>query len=226
VKVQVIIAAGGVGARMKADLPKPLLLLKGVPVVIHTLRVFDNHPLVNRITLVVPETHIEDYRCVTTAAGFKKAVCIISGGETRTQSVRRGLSTLDEDTDMVIVHDAARPFVTARIIQEGIQTASETKAAVAAVPVKSTLKMVDAHTGFVGKTLERSLIWEIQTPQTFERKLLERAYAGGQDATDDAVLVEQTGSRVKVYMGEYTNIKITTPEDMDIASVFLRGKDV
>ena len=221
-KAQVIIAAGGIGSRMKADVPKPLLWLGGKPVIVHTLRVFDAHPLVKGVVLVVHKDYIQEYRRVIEAAGFKKEFCIMPGGKTRTQSVRIGLLALDQDTDTVIVHDAARPFVTGEMISEGLRITSDMHAAAAGVPVKSTLKRVDPLTGLVQETLERSIVWEIQTPQMFKRELLERAHTDKCDATDDAALVERMGNRVKIYMGDYRNIKITTPEDMDIAEVFLK----
>ncbi|MEI6437948.1 MAG: 2-C-methyl-D-erythritol 4-phosphate cytidylyltransferase [Candidatus Omnitrophota bacterium] len=223
-KVQAIIAAGGTGQRMGGPLPKPLLLLEGVPLVLRTLRVFDAHPPIDSIILVVHAEHLADYRRVVMEGGLRKEVAIVPGGATRTGSVRMALRQLDKDTDIVIVHDAVRPFVTARMLDEGIELALKEKAAVAGVPVKPTLKVVNPATGLVMETLDRSLVWEIQTPQVFDRQLLERAYQGDVDATDDAGLVEQAGHVVKVYRGDYSNIKITTPGDMDIAAVFLKGK--
>ncbi len=222
-KVQVIIAAGGTGERMKAPLPKPLLALDGDPVVIRTLKVFETHPLVASIILVVHEAYLNAYRDVVRDAGLQKIAVIVPGGATRTQSIRIGLRELDADTGFVMVHDAVRPFVTPEIIEEGVLSAVIQKAAVTAVPVKPTLKVVDPRTGFVRETLDRSLIWEIQTPQTFERKLLERAYEDDDEATDDASLVERIGAAVKIHMGSYRNIKITTPEDMDFAEALLKG---
>lgn len=223
-KVQVIIAAGGTGQRMNTVLPKPLLLLGGEPVVVRTLRVFDSHPLVSGAVLVVHEDHLEAYRQAVRAAGFSHKVEVIPGGETRTASVRRGLQFMDEDTDIVIVHDSVRPFVTAGMIDEGVAAAIGEKAAAAGVPVKATVKLVDPLSGFVRETLDRSLAWEIQTPQIFDRRLIDEAYRGDGEATDDAGLVERAGYRVKVYMGDYRNIKITTPEDMEIAEVLLKGR--
>ncbi len=224
-KVQAVIAAGGTGQRMKAVVPKPLLLLGGEPVVVRTLGCFDAHPLVAGVVLVVSQEYLEKYRQVVKAAGFGKRIDIVPGGETRTGSVRLGLRRLDSDTDIVIVHDAVRPFVTARMIDEGIVLAVSSKAATVGVPVKPTLKVVHPSSGLVLETLDRSLIWEIQTPQTFERLLLERVYQGDREASDDAGLVEFAGHPVKVYMGDYRNIKITTPEDMDIANAFLKGSE-
>ncbi|MBF0387617.1 MAG: 2-C-methyl-D-erythritol 4-phosphate cytidylyltransferase [Candidatus Omnitrophica bacterium] len=221
-KTQVIIAAGGTGERMKCAVPKPLLLLAGVPIVVRTVTVFAAHPGIAGIILVVNEAHIGAYKLALGTAGFGQKVNIIPGGKTRTQSVRMGLRELDADTGMVLVHDAVRPFVTARMIDEGLAWGCRERAAVAAVPVKPTLKVVDPRTLVVKETLDRSLIWEIQTPQVFERALLEQAYQGDVTASDDAALVEAIGCKVKVFLGDYKNIKITTPEDMVIAEALLK----
>ena len=125
-----------------------------------------------------------------------------------------------------MVHDAVRPLVTVRMIDDGLSLALKERAVVAAVPVKPTLKVVDPKTGIVAETLDRSLVWEIQTPQIFERKLFEKAYANDTEATDDAGMVEKLGVAVRVFMGSYRNIKITTPEDLDVAGLFLKTGEV
>ena len=223
-KVQVILAAGGTGERMKTRLPKPLLSLAGIPIVVRTARVFEAHSLIAGLILVVPEDYLGCYQQAFREVGFNKSVCVAPGGKTRTQSVRMGLRWLDADTDIVMIHDAVRPFVTPQMIDEGIALAASGKAAVAAVPVKPTLKVVDPRTGLVRETLDRSLVWEIQTPQVFDRRLIERAYETDAEASDDAALVEGIGAAVKVFRGDYRNIKITTPEDMEIAEAFLKGR--
>ncbi len=222
-KIQAIVAAGGTGERMRSPVPKPLLRLGGVPVVVRTLAVFEGCSLVESCVLVVPDLYIEEYRTAVRAAGLKKVKAVIPGGTTRTGSVREGLRALDRDADMVIVHDAVRPFVTAAMICKGVETAAASRAAIAGVPVKSTLKVVDPATHLVNATLDRSLVWEVQTPQVFDRALLDEAYVGENEATDDAALVEEAGVPVKVFMGSYRNIKITTPEDMEAAEAFLKG---
>lgn len=222
-KVQAIVAAGGSGERMGTAIPKPLLPLSGIPVVIRTLLAFEVMPLVDTVILVVPPGRRVDYQAAVTSAGLKKVKAVIPGGKTRTQSVREGLNALDTDADFVVVHDAVRPFVTVAMIGEGIAAAVEEKAAIAVVPVKPTLKMVDPRRNtMVAATLDRSLIREVQTPQVFERALLQRAYADGIEATDDSALVERLGVTVKVFPGSYRNIKITTPEDMLIAEAFMK----
>jgi len=124
---------------------------------------------------------------------------------------------------MVMVHDGVRPLVTSRVLEDGLRLAKDKGTAVAAVPVKPTLKVVDPRTMAVTETLDRSLIWEIQTPQIFRRELLDRAYKADENATDDAALVELLGVPVMVYMGDRRNIKITTPEDLIIAEALVKG---
>jgi 2-C-methyl-D-erythritol 4-phosphate cytidylyltransferase len=125
-----------------------------------------------------------------------------------------------------MVHDGVRPLVTAQMIEDGARIADESGTAVAAVPVKPTLKVVDPRSGLITETLDRTLVWEIQTPQVFRRELIDRAYSGDENATDDAALVEKLGVPVKIYMGDHRNIKITTPEDLVIAEAFMRSSDV
>ena len=210
---------------MKAPVPKPLLMLAGVPVVVRTLKVFEACAAVDSSIVIVPEEYLADYKTVVAAAGLRKVKAVIAGGATRTGSVREGLRALDADTGMVIVQDAVRPFVTETMIVKGIAVAGKVKAAVAAVPVKSTLKVVAPVTDLVESTLDRSLVWQVQTPQVFDRALLEEAYAAEGDATDDAGMVERIGAVVQVFMGCYRNIKITTPEDMEVAEVFVRTNE-
>ncbi|MBF0569314.1 MAG: 2-C-methyl-D-erythritol 4-phosphate cytidylyltransferase [Candidatus Omnitrophica bacterium] len=222
-KIQAIIPAAGLSERMKAQGPKVLLEIAGRPVLVHTLAAFEDCPVVDSVILVGHEDSLKDLTALVKAAGLKKISVIVAGGATRTQSVRNGLKALAKDTDIVLVHDGARPLVTRKVIEDGIAIAGECGAAVAAVPVKPTLKVVDPRTNLVSETLDRTLVWEIQTPQVFRREIIERAYRGDENATDDAALVEKSGVPVRVYRADYRNIKITTPEDMVIAQAFLRG---
>ncbi|MBF0485299.1 MAG: 2-C-methyl-D-erythritol 4-phosphate cytidylyltransferase [Candidatus Omnitrophica bacterium] len=224
-KIQAILPAAGAGERMKSQIPKPLLLLHGKPVIVRTIEVFEACEAVDSIILVVHPDYRKDYEDVVKKTDFKKTVLIVEGGETRTQSVRNGLGALDKDTTCVMIHDGVRPCITRDVIERGLKEIKDEKALVAAVGVKPTLKVVDPQTRLVTETLDRSLVWEIQTPQIFERGLLERAYRKDTEgATDDAALVERLGVKVKVFLGDYQNIKITTPEDMLIAEAFLERK--
>jgi 2-C-methyl-D-erythritol 4-phosphate cytidylyltransferase len=220
-KLWAIIPTAGSGQRMKSDVPKPFLKLAGVPVIVHTLRAFESCVDVAGVVVVVQEDLLEDFRSTIAAEGFRKVREVVSGGATRTQSVRNGLKLLPRDVDLVMVHDGVRPLVTAKVIEDGARIAVEFGAAVAAVPVKPTLKVVDPRSSLITETLDRTLVWEIQTPQVFRRELIDRAYGGDENATDDAALVEKLGVPVKIYMGDHRNIKITTAEDLIIAEALL-----
>jgi 2-C-methyl-D-erythritol 4-phosphate cytidylyltransferase len=223
VSVWAIIPAGGTGERFGGAKPKPLTDLEGKPVVVRTLEVFAQCACVEGIVLVVHRDWLKDYQDVVLIHKLKKVKAVIVGGDTRTQSVRNGLAFLGVAADVVMVHDAVRPLVTAGIIAAAIDAVKITGAAIAAVPVKPTIKGVDPKSMTVTETLDRDLLWEVQTPQVFDRKVLARAYAEDRDgATDDATLVERIGVKVSVFMGAYTNIKITTPEDLLIAKAFLQ----
>ena len=221
-----IIPSAGTGSRFGGDRPKPLADLAGRPLIAHTLAVFEQCPLVEGVVLLVHCDWLKDYERVVADGGFGKVRALIAGGPTRTESVQRGLAALAKGVRVVMVHDGVRPFVTHAMIAEGLQAVQATGAAVAGVRVKPTVKSVDPHTQVVVATLDRELLWEAQTPQVFDRELLENAYrAQGKAAvaaTDDAVLVERAGVRVKMFAGAYTNIKVTTPDDMAVARSFLK----
>ncbi|MBF0122444.1 MAG: 2-C-methyl-D-erythritol 4-phosphate cytidylyltransferase [Candidatus Omnitrophica bacterium] len=221
----VIIPAAGSGERMKVDVPKVFLKIGDWPVIVHALDAFEKCSLIDGIILVGPEEHLKALEGIVREAGFKKIRRVVAGGATRTQSVRHGLKALDKDVDVVLVHDGARPLVTPAIIEESIKACSVSGAVVVAVPVKPTLKVVDPRTRVVSETLDRTLVWEVQTPQVFKREIIERAYGGDENATDDAALVERLGIPVSVCMGDHRNIKITTPEDLVIAEALLRSRD-
>jgi 2-C-methyl-D-erythritol 4-phosphate cytidylyltransferase len=192
-------------------------------VIVRTLEVFERSTSVDGIVLVVHIDWLKDYKDLIAAHKLKKVKAVVVGGDTRTQSVRNGLLALGADADVVMVHDGVRPLVTQEIIAAGIDAVKASGAAIAAVPVKPTIKAVDPKAKTVMETLDRDLLWEVQTPQVFSRKVLEKAYADDRDgATDDAALVEQSGVRVGVFMGSYANVKITTPEDLVVARALLK----
>ncbi len=219
--VWAIIPAAGTGARFGGAMPKPLAELGGAPVIARTLGVFQECPAVDGIVLVVHRDWQGDHEKI--ARGFTKVKAVVAGADTRTGSVRNALALLPPEARVVIVHDGVRPLVTPEIITAGLEAVKATGAAIAAVPVKPTIKAVDPAAMTVTETFDRSLLWEVQTPQVFSRPLLERAYREDtQGASDDAALVERMGAKVNVFMGAYTNIKITTPEDLLTARVFLK----
>jgi 2-C-methyl-D-erythritol 4-phosphate cytidylyltransferase len=154
---------------------------------------------------------------------FKKVRALVAGGKLRSDSVKCGLEALSPDTDIVLVHDAARPFIDTAMIGRLLASLKKNKAAIAGVPVKFTVKRVDSKSLDIQATLSRDLLWEAQTPQGFHKDVLAKAHAQNfkEEATDDAVLVERMGSRVKMVMGSYRNIKVTTPEDIILARQLL-----
>lgn len=220
-KVQVIIVAGGSGKRFKSKLPKSFVLLKGKPVIAHCLSVFEKSRLIDSVVIAGHKDHLGRFQKV--CGSFKKARIIVPGGITRSASVECGLAAVDADTDIVLVHDAARPLIDTGMIERLLGALLKSKAAIVAVPVKATIKKVNAKTLVVEETLRRDQLWDVQTPQAFHKDTLIKAHIRKfkGEATDDAMLVEQMGIKVKVVMGDYRNIKITTPEDLDLAKGLL-----
>ncbi|MBF0522687.1 MAG: 2-C-methyl-D-erythritol 4-phosphate cytidylyltransferase [Candidatus Omnitrophica bacterium] len=222
-KVEAIIAAAGVGERLKNPLPKPLVKIQGKPIFVHTLEIFEKCSLIDDIILVVHPKHLKDYRKYAKAYSLSKVKTVVAGGDCRRDSVLNGLKALDKDTDIVVVHDGVRPLVTPKIITDSIKACRKHPAVIVAVKVKPTIKRVDEQL-FVEATLKRDKLWEIQTPQVFQKDILLKAYQKTSlpEATDDASLVEEMGVKVKILEGDYRNIKITTPEDLIIAEAFLK----
>ena len=204
---------------------KPYLELLDKPILSHTIGVFDQSSVVDAIFVIVDEMDFDVCRsAVIGPYDFQKVADLVSGGETRQDSVCNGLKVLPKDTDFVVVHDGVRPFVTDGMIFTCLEAAADWGAAVAAVPVKDTIKITDSD-GFVVDTPDRNRLWSVQTPQVFRRDLLieahQHARQEGLQLTDDAALVEQLGLRVKCVMGSYGNLKITTPEDLIVAEALM-----
>ena len=220
-----IVPAAGSGNRMGRGLSKQYLSLGGMPLLVHTLNVFEKCPLVDALLVVVPPPDVEAVRTeMLPRWNLKKLAGVIPGGKERQDSVRAGIETLDRDTDIVIIHDAVRPFITAKLIEDCIRAAAEEGAATVGVPVKDTVKEVGAD-GRVMRTCDRNLLWLTQTPQAFRRDIIENAHRAavrdGYRGTDDTSLVERLGIAVRMIRGDYGNIKITTPEDLVIAEALL-----
>jgi 2-C-methyl-D-erythritol 4-phosphate cytidylyltransferase len=197
--------------------------LGGRPLLAHTLSIFQHCPSVHRISLVLAEGRQKLGHTLVKGARFGKVAAVCFGGEERQDSVQAGLQALGP-CDWVVVHDGARPLVTRRLIEQGLAAAQETGAATCAVPAQDTIKTVNEQS-LVEKTLDRRRLWLIQTPQVFRYDMLveaHRAAAGQPPASDDAALVERLGYQVKVFMGSYHNLKVTTPEDLLLAQVLLR----
>lgn len=227
-KVTALIPAAGMGKRMAAGINKQYLDLGGRPVLAHTLDLFENAPFVDDVIVIVPEDEIEYCReSVIVKFGFKKVRQVVAGGKERQQSVFNGLKAADDldADDVVIIHDGVRPFVPLEAVRKSVETARSSDGAVVAVPVKDTVKI--AFEGVVVETPDRGNIWLAQTPQTFRygiiREAYEKAEKEGFAGTDDASLMERTGKKVRIVMGDYRNIKLTTPEDMLLAEAFLKS---
>jgi len=214
-KVAVIIAAGGSGKRMGR--PKQFLPLAGKAVVEWTIEVFRKIKTVEQIVLAVPEDDLERAKNL--------GVTVVAGGEERGDSVKNGLKAISPDCDLVIIHDGARPLITPDIIEKAISEAKEYGAAIVGVPAKDTIKRVGDDL-VIKDTVDRQALWQAQTPQIFKYEIITRAYAKKRSATDDAKLVEDLGIKVKMVMGSYENIKITTPEDLIVAEAILRSRNV
>lgn len=221
-KIQVIIPAAGTGSRLKADGPKPLILIKGKPLLVYALQALEECPLISSVIVVVPKEDIQRFKCVIGDFGIKKVVHCVAGGKRRCDSVANGIKELDKDTKFVVIHDGARPFLTADLLKRCLLAVKAHKAVVAAVPIKPTVKRVSKSL-VVQETLRRDELWEVQTPQVFAKDIIVKAYKrlGKQAPTDDAELVEQIGGKIKIVQGDYQNIKVTTKEDLVLAEFIL-----
>ena len=224
-KICALIPAAGKGSRMVNSVKKPYLKLAQKPILAHTLQRFEENTAMDAVFVIVDKDDFRDCRTnVLEPYTFKKVEELVAGGETRQMSVYNGVRALSADVDFVVVHDGVRPFVNDETIFACLAAADEYGAAVAAVPVKDTIKIADEN-AFIVETPLRERLWSVQTPQVFRKSLLEEAHqtahAQKLTATDDAALVEQLGFPVKLVMGSYANLKITTPEDLRVAEVLL-----
>ena len=224
-KTQAIIPAAGLGVRFEAPQAKPLVLLNNKPIIVHTLQAFEQSVLVDNIIVATQESLIPALEKLIAQYKISKVKKIVIGGKTRCESVGNSLKQVDSDTEFVVIHDGARPLISGAFIDKMVPFCYPEQAVVAAVPVKPTIKRVDTK-GFVIETLKREELWEIQTPQIFKRAVLIQAHEkfGHEEVTDDAMLVEKLGVKVKVVMGDYRNIKITTKEDLVAAEALLNLK--
>ena len=230
-KYAAIVLSAGSGSRMKSDIPKQYLPLIEKPVIYYSLMAFQNSP-VDEIILVSGANDIEYCRKeIVERYGLSKVTKIVAGGKERYDSVYEGLCATD--AEYVLIHDGARPVLTSDMIDRMIQGVENTGACIAAMPVKDTIKLSDEHKQ-VASTPDRKHLWMVQTPQCFARTLLEESYeilkckqkAGENvpDITDDAMIVEYaTGKKITLVEGAYTNLKITTPEDLAVAEIFLKS---
>jgi len=227
-KVIALIPAAGMGKRMGAGINKQYLLLNNKPIVAHTIGLFESLSFVDEIYLVSPEAEIPFCReHVVDRYGFAKIMGIVPGGAERQNSVVNGLRAMEaaRDDDLVLIHDGVRPFVPVHAVEKAVEVAANHDGALVAVPVKDTVKSVE--NGIITGTPRRESLWLAQTPQAFRYGVIRAAHeiaeAEGFVGTDDAMLVERLGKDVHIVLGDYRNIKITTPEDLILAEAFLRG---
>jgi 2-C-methyl-D-erythritol 4-phosphate cytidylyltransferase/2-C-methyl-D-erythritol 2,4-cyclodiphosphate synthase len=220
--VGVIIVAGGRGSRMGASTPKQLLDLGGRSLLRRSVDAFDAHPAIRELVVVLPAELVPDGPRLV---GPTARTCeFVAGGQRRQDSVREGLARISPDVDIILIHDAARPFADAALIDRVIAAAAEAGAAVPAMPARDTVKRIDLDRSLVAETLPREQIWLAQTPQGFQREVLStmmRASDGGIEFTDEAMLAERMGHPVRVVEGDPRNVKITTAEDLAAARAAL-----
>ncbi len=228
--VTAIVLAAGKGLRLKSKISKPLIKIGSKPLVIYSLNTLSRHPYIKDIVVVGNRRNLQDIRNKIKQYRISKIKDVVLGGRLRQISVFNGLRATDKQTDMVLIHDAVRPFIDKDTVSSVIKTAKSSGAAIAGVPVKATIKEVIGYRlSVIGelvvkKTLDRSKLWEIQTPQVFKKDLILKAYKkfANIGVTDDAMLVEKLGAKVSVVLGTYKNIKITTPEDLIVAQAIAK----
>lgn len=224
-KVTAIIPAGGYGKRISAGIHKQLIEISGKPILIHTLEKFQNCSCVDAIIVATAPEILLEVEDMVKKFNITKVVEVTIGGNERQDSVYNALQTMVyHHSEIVVVHDAVRPFVTCEKICQVISACEETGAAILAVRPKETIKL-SGENSFVEKTLDRNSLWLVQTPQAFYYTILQQAYKKAYTdsfyATDDSTLVERLGVKVRIVEGLYENIKITTPEDIELAKLIV-----
>ena len=206
--------------------PKQYLSLAGIPILVHTLRVFQSSPLIDEILLVVPEGDIPDVRRdLVQRYRISKVSLVLHGGRERQDSVRNALAHLRDEDGWIVIHDGVRPFITEDLIERAVAEARKFGAVTVGVPIRDTVKAVDAAGGVV-RTVSREGLWLTQTPQAFRREVIIAAYTKAEEdgfyGTDDASLVERTGIPVRMIPGDVDNIKVTMPQDLVRGEMILR----
>jgi 2-C-methyl-D-erythritol 4-phosphate cytidylyltransferase len=222
IKEHALIVAGGKGTRIKSNLPKQFLELAGLPVLMHTIHAFFRYSENIQVILVLPEDDFKTWEILCEKYNFTKPLTIQSGGDSRFQSVKKGLEKINDD-GLVAIHDGVRPLVSEDIIAASFRLAAVHKSAVAAVRLKESIRIVDQDNT---KAVDRSRFRIIQTPQTFDISLIKDAYSMKEDSTltDDAGVAERAGHTISLFEGSYENLKITTQEDLIIAEALLKAK--
>jgi 2-C-methyl-D-erythritol 4-phosphate cytidylyltransferase len=221
-----IVLAAGKGMRLKSATPKPLIKIGKWPAIIYSLNVLDRHPHIDEIIVVLNIVNQKKVIKAISSRSFKKIKAFILGGPRRQDSVYNGLKAVNKKSGWVLIHDSARPFINAQSVTKVISAAKKSGASLLAVRPKATIKF-SCKPGIVSETLDRDKLWEAQTPQVFKKDTLINAYKKYShcDVTDDASLVEKSGGKVSIVEGSYSNIKITTADDLLLAGLIIRGKD-
>ena len=220
----VIIVAGGSGSRMKSDIPKQFLSVNGLPVLMHTIRAFAGYSPDLHIIVVLPAEQISFWKELCEKHDFIVAHQLVTGGETRFNSVKNGLNSIEDHTECLIaVHDGVRPVISREIIADSFTNAALHGAAVVSVPLKDSIPIVGQNEG--NKAMDRTLFRLIQTPQTFRSSWMRAAFAADyhESFTDCASVLEAWGYNIQLIDGAYENIKITTPEDLRWAEIYLKA---
>ena len=223
-KEYAIIVAGGSGSRMQSKTPKQFLLLAGKPILMHTINAFIHYSKNLSIILVLPDFAIDQWITLCTKYKFSYPLKIVAGGNTRFQSVKNGLDIIDENESLVAIHDGVRPLIRKEIISASFRLAQIHGCAIASTRLKESFRIVDKDQT---RSIDRSQYRSIQTPQTFQTKLIKAAYAHCEDSpkfTDDASVAEKNGLKISLFEGSYENIKITTKEDLLFVEALLREK--
>ena len=225
--VTAIFPAAGASRRMGAGTNKIFMELDGESILVRTLKTFSQSARINFLIVVTNE--VETVTEILNATSNLKPFAVTKGGNERQYSIANGLKLVPAESEIILVHDAARPLINLETIEKVIDAAEKFGGAIAAVPEKNTIKIIDAE-GFVKSTPPRAELVAVQTPQGFQKEILMRAYEQAAIdnflGTDDASLVERIDGKIKIVQSSYKNIKITTPEDIQIAETFLRGENL
>jgi len=226
-RVAAIVPSAGSGVRLKSKTQKPYIKLGGKPILGRTLMALSENKDITEIWVAVEKDKLVKARREIIKKYKIKKARLVPGGRERGDSVYNALRAVSKGVDYVLIHDGIRPFIKGRLIDAVLKEAYRFGAAILAVPVKSTLKIAGKR-GFINNTPDRKCFWEAQTPQVFKRGLIEKAYKSAIKknirATDDSMLVERIGVKPKIVMGSYSNIKITTREDLELAKILIRQR--
>jgi len=216
-----LIVAGGSGSRMQSDTPKQFLPLVGMPILMHTIKQFYNYSSKIHLIVVLPEKEINQWEKLKEQHKFNIPHTVISGGATRFQSVKNGLTSITASEGLVAIHDGVRPLINVEVIANSFKTAEEEGNAIASVPLKDSIRKIDDNENYAE---DRTKFRLIQTPQTFKLSLIKKAFEAQEQPffTDDSSVLENIGKRIILIDGSYDNIKITTPEDLIVAEALLR----